>query len=239
MKNISLALLFSATSLFASAQTKGKVAPKPAPKPTVLTLNSTLDSASYGFGMAIGSNLKSTGLKGLNYDVFLKALKESFADGKYLFTQEVAQRVIQQCIADASKEKFATTIAEGKAFFEQNIKKPGMQVTPSGIQYEVLKKGTGIKPTPADTVTVNYKGTLLDGREFDSSERQGGPITFGVTQVVSGWIESLQLMNEGSKFRLYIPYQLAYGEVGNGEMIPPYSNLIFDLELLKVKKTEK
>lgn len=232
-------MLFSATALFASAQTKGKVTPKPVVKASVMTLKSTLDSASYGFGMAIGSNLKSTGLKALNYDVFMKALKESFAGGKHLFTQEDAQKVIQKCIAEASKEKFSANITEGKAFFEQNKKKPGILVTASGIQYEVLKRGTGIKPTTADTVTVNYKGTLLNGIEFDSSERQGGPVTFGVTQVVSGWIESLQLMNEGSKFRLYIPYQLAYGEMGNGEIIPPYSSLIFDIELLKVTKTKK
>lgn len=232
MRKFILVMLLSASAATVFAQTKTK----PVSAAPVVSLKNNLDSASYGFGMAIGSNLKSTGLKGLNYELFLKALKESFAGSQHLFAPEEAQRVIQLCIAEASKEKYAQAIAEGTAFFEQNRKKPSVQVTPSGIQYEVLVQGTGAKPVITDTVTVNYKGTLLNGQEFDSSENQGGPVTFGVNQVIAGWIESLQMMNEGTKLKLYIPYQLAYGQMGNGERIPPYSNLIFELELLKVTK---
>ncbi|MEO5910790.1 MAG: FKBP-type peptidyl-prolyl cis-trans isomerase, partial [Pelobium sp.] len=133
-----------------------------------------------------------------------------------------------------SQDKFAGLQEAGKKFLEDNKKNPKVTVTPSGLQYEVLTLGTGVKPKATDTVTVHYKGTLLDGKEFDSSYSRNEPLTLPLNSVIPGWTEGVQLMPAGSKYRFYIPYQLAYGERGAGQDIPPFSTLIFDIELLKV-----
>jgi FKBP-type peptidyl-prolyl cis-trans isomerase len=124
---------------------------------------------------------------------------------------------------------------KGEAFLAENAKKEGVKVLPSGLQYRVIKEGTGKQPTKSDTVSVHYKGTLIDGREFDSSYKRGEPAEFGVTQVIKGWTEILQLMKEGAKYEVYIPWQLAYGAQGAGGLIGPHETLVFEVELLKVK----
>jgi FKBP-type peptidyl-prolyl cis-trans isomerase len=134
----------------------------------------------------------------------------------------------------SQSSKYQANISEGEKFLAENAKKPGVTTTASGLQYEVLKPGAGAKPTPSNQVTVHYVGTLLNGKEFDSSVRRGEPATFGVTQVIQGWVEGLQLMPLGSKYKFYIPANLAYGERGAGGDIPPYATLIFEVELIKI-----
>ncbi|RYE55959.1 MAG: FKBP-type peptidyl-prolyl cis-trans isomerase [Sphingobacteriales bacterium] len=240
MKRIILFVLSITLSAGVFAQTKGKTTTttKTVTKPVVkkpVTL-SLLDSASYGIGMAMGSSLKGTGLSSINYDMLLKGLKANFAGTPTMFTQEMAQTVIQNIMNNASKEKFAGNLTEGEAFLKQNLQQSGIQKTASGIQYLVLTQGAGAKPFASDTVQVHYKGTLINGQEFDSSYKRGEPAVFALNQVIRGWTEAVQLMSEGSKYRFYIPYNLAYGERGMGNDIPPYSTLIFDIELLKVIK---
>ncbi|WP_231464240.1 MULTISPECIES: FKBP-type peptidyl-prolyl cis-trans isomerase [unclassified Pedobacter] len=244
MKKIFLTVLISGIAITSFAQTKKPVAKKPATatktnasaKPSVgmVSLKSSLDSTSYAFGTSIGASLKTTGLSTLNYDVLLKGLKDAFTDGKVILDQQQAQQAISNALNNANKGKFAGKISEGKAFLEQNKKRTGVQTTASGLQYEVLRAGNGIKPSATDSVLVNYKGTLLDGKQFDSSYDRGEPITFTLNQVIKGWTEGLQLMPAGSKFKFFVPYNLAYGERGYGPDIPPYSTLIFEIELLKI-----
>lgn len=124
---------------------------------------------------------------------------------------------------------------EGERFLEENAKKEGVQVTPSGLQYKVIEEGYGTKPKAAETVTVHYRGTLIDGTEFDSSYKRGQPVSFPLNRVIAGWTEGLQLMKTGAKYEFYIPYNLAYGERGAGTVIPPYATLIFEVELLGVQ----
>jgi FKBP-type peptidyl-prolyl cis-trans isomerase FklB len=124
---------------------------------------------------------------------------------------------------------------DGKKFLDENAQKEGVQVTPSGLQYKVIEEGYGTKPKATETVTVHYRGTLIDGSEFDSSYKRGQPISFALNRVIAGWTEGLQLMKTGAKYAFYIPYNLAYGERGMGDVIPPYATLIFEVELLKVE----
>ncbi|WP_421941211.1 FKBP-type peptidyl-prolyl cis-trans isomerase [Pedobacter sp.] len=242
MKKIFLTALASGLILTSYAQTK-TTAKKPVAKKTTTTakagaatfaLKSALDSTSYAFGTSIGSSLKTTGLSTLNYDVLLKGLKDAFTGGKLILDQQQAQECISAAITNVNKSKYTANIAEGKTFLDNNKKRAGVQTTASGLQYEVITAGTGIKPQATDSVLVHYKGTLLNGKQFDSSYDRGEPITLTLNQVIKGWTEGLQLMPAGSKYKLFIPYNLAYGERGAGQDIPPYSTLIFDIELLKV-----
>lgn len=205
-------------------------------KPVVATkiLKSALDSTSYAFGTSMGAGLKTTGLSTLNYEALLKGLKDAFAGGKVLLNQQQAQQCINDALANASKSKFTGNIMEGQKFLDENKKRAGVQTTASGLQYEVITAGTGIKPAATDSVLVHYKGTLINGKQFDSSYDRGEPISFPLNQVIKGWTEGVQLMPTGSKYRFFVPYDLAYGERGAGQDIPPYSTLIFDVELLKV-----
>jgi FKBP-type peptidyl-prolyl cis-trans isomerase FklB len=145
-------------------------------------------------------------------------------------------QALQMRAAEADKVKHAGNLEAGKKFLEENAKKPGVKTTASGLQYEVLKDGSGAKPTLQSKVKVHYHGTLIDGKVFDSSVNRGEPITFPLNGVIQGWQEGVQLMPVGSKYRFYIPYNLAYGERGAGANIPPYSALIFDVELLAIEK---
>lgn len=253
MKKFLLAICISGIAASVNAQTK-TAAKKPVAKKIITTtkittvaagLRSGLDSTSYAFGTSIGSGLKSTGLSKLNYDVLLKGLKDAFTGGKVILTQEQAQECINEAIkkasavknkaeTEANKIKFAPMIKEGQDFLEENKKRAGVQTTASGLQYEVLTAGTGVKPTATDSVLVHYKGTLLNGKQFDSSYDRGEPISFPLNRVIPGWTEGVQLMPAGSKYKFFIPYNLAYGERGAGADIPPYSALIFEVELLKV-----
>lgn len=256
MKKTLFVALASAIALNAAAQTKPKTtvkkavpskttASKTAAKP--IAFKNKLDSASYAFGLAMASNLKSGGLESLNYDLLTKGLKDAFnKDAKPLMTEQASQSAINNLFESLSKVreakervKFEPTIKEGETFLAQNKTKPGIKTTASGLQYEVITEGTGTQPKGTDKVTVHYKGTLLNGFEFDSSQKQGKPITFGLNQVIPGWTEGVALMKEGGKYRFFIPYKLAYGARGAGQDIPPYSTLIFEVELIKVGEKEQ
>ena len=193
-----------------------------------------MDTLSYGLGILVAQNLKSQGFKGLNADDMATAINDVL-EGKSLKLDEAsANQVVQDYLAKKDAAQHGTAIEEGAKFLAENGKRPEVTTTESGLQYEVLKEGSGATPKPSDKVQVHYHGTLLNGEVFDSSVDRGTPATFGVTQVIQGWVEGLQLMKEGAKYRFYIPYNLAYGSRGAGGKIGPYATLIFDVELLKI-----
>lgn len=198
-------------------------------------MSSTIDSVSYGLGVAIGNNLKSSGFDSLKLDIMAQAMREVF-DGKATMKQEDADRIIQAFMMEKEKAKGADNLAKGQAFLEGNKSKPGVQVTASGMQYIVLKEGTGAKPGLNDKVTTHYHGTLVDGTVFDSSVERGEPASFPVSGVIPGWTEALQMMPVGSKWKLFLPSNLAYGDRGAGGKIGPNSVLIFEVELLSINK---
>ena len=193
-----------------------------------------MDKFSYGLGMGIGQNLLSMGVQDMNVEDFVKGLKDVLAGAKPEMSHSEAQTVVNEHFRKLAEEAYTQNKASGEAFLAENAKKEGVTVLPSGLQYEVITAGNGKKPSATDRVQCHYEGTLIDGTIFDSSIKRGEPAVFGVNQVIKGWVEALQLMQEGAKWRLYIPYDMAYGEHGAGEMIPPYSALIFDVELIKV-----
>ena len=193
-----------------------------------------MDTLSYGLGMLVAQNLKSQGFKGLNANDLAMAINDVLEDGTLKIDEATANQVVQSYLTKKDSEQHGSVIEEGAKFLAENAKRPEITTTESGLQYEVLKEGSGAKPTPGDKVQVHYTGKLLDGTVFDSSVERGEPATFGVTQVIQGWVEGLQLMKEGAKYRFYIPYNLAYGSRGAGGKIGPYATLIFDVELLKI-----
>ena len=193
-----------------------------------------MDKFSYGLGMGIGQNLLSMGVQDMNVEDFVKGLKDVLTGAKPEMSHSEAQAVVNDHFRKLAEEAYTQNKASGEAFLAENAKKEGVTVLPSGLQYEVITAGNGKKPSATDRVQCHYEGTLIDGTIFDSSIKRGEPAVFGVNQVIKGWVEALQLMQEGAKWRLYIPYDMAYGEHGAGEMIPPYSALIFDVELIKV-----
>ncbi|MBQ5896114.1 MAG: FKBP-type peptidyl-prolyl cis-trans isomerase [Bacteroidaceae bacterium] len=193
-----------------------------------------MDKFSYGLGMGIGQNLLSMGVQDMNVEDFVKGLKDVITGVKPEMSHSEAQAVVNDHFRKLAEEAYTQNKASGEAFLAENAKKEGVTVLPSGLQYEVITAGNGKKPSATDRVKCHYEGTLIDGTIFDSSIKRGEPAVFGVNQVIKGWVEALQLMQEGAKWRLYIPYDMAYGEHGAGEMIPPYSALIFDVELIKV-----
>ena len=194
----------------------------------------TMDKFSYGLGMNIGQNLASMGVSTLEFADFVKGMQDVLSGKQTEITVVEAQNAINDFFNKLTEEKYGKTKESGIAFLEENKKRQGVVTLPSGLQYEIINAGLGKKPTAADRVQCHYEGTLIDGTVFDSSIKRGQPAVFGVSQVIAGWVEALQLMGEGSKWRLYIPYDLAYGANGAGEMIPPYRALIFDVELIKV-----
>ena len=193
-----------------------------------------MDKFSYGLGMGIGQNLLSMGVQDMNVEDFVKGLKDVLTGAKPEMSHSEAQTVVNEHFRKLAEEAYTQNKASGEAFLAENAKKEGVTVLPSGLQYEVITAGNGKKPSATDRVQCHYEGTLIDGTIFDSSIKRGEPAVFGVNQVIKGWVEALQLMQEGAKWRLYIPYDMAYGEHGAGEMIPPYSALVFDVELIKV-----
>lgn len=193
-----------------------------------------MDKVSYALGMSIGHQLQQMSATELNIDDFAQAIKDVFAAQAQL-TDAEAQTAVQTFFQQKAEEQAAAAKAEGENFLAENAKKPGVKTLPSGLQYEVLREGNGRKPSATDEVECHYEGTLINGQVFDSSYRRGETATFGLNQVIKGWTEGLQLMQEGAKYRFFIPYNLAYGEQGAGQSIPPYAALIFDVELIKVK----
>ncbi len=200
-----------------------------------LNLQDSLQSFSYAFGVSIGSNLKTVGYDSLAYNAFATALEDVMQGNEKISLQD-AQRQVQSRI-QAMQDKIAKAqSAEGERFLEANGKRAEVVTTESGLQYEILAQGDGALPTTEDKVKVHYSGMLIDGNVFDSSIERGEPVVFGVTQVIKGWTEALQLMPVGSKWKVYIPQNLAYGERGaGGGAIPPYSALIFEMELLAIQ----
>lgn len=184
--------------------------------------------------MSIGHQLQQMNATELNIDDFAQAIKDVFA-AKAQMTDAEAQTAVQTFFQQKAEEQAQAAKAEGENFLAENAKKPGVKTLPSGLQYQVLREGNGRKPTATDEVECHYEGTLINGQVFDSSYRRGETATFGLNQVIKGWTEGLQLMQEGAKYRFFIPYNLAYGEQGAGQAIPPYAALIFDVELIKVK----
>lgn len=202
-----------------------------------------MDKLSYALGMSMGHNFKGTGIKTLNANDFAAGVAAVYDGVKPEMTYDEAKRIVQDYFTKLEAEMQAEAakageinLKNGEAFLAENKKREGINVTASGLQYEVLATGNGDAPTANDNVEVHYTGKLIDGTVFDSSVERGVPASFGVTQVIPGWVEALQLMHEGDKWRLYIPSNLAYGPNGAGGVIGPNMTLIFDVELLRVIK---
>jgi FKBP-type peptidyl-prolyl cis-trans isomerase FklB len=200
-----------------------------------------LEKLSYALGMSMGNNFKSSGIEELNIKEFADGVSAVFEGAQPKMSYDEAKNVIRDfCMALEQKQNEAAAKmgevnkAAGEAFLAENAKRAEVKTTESGLQYEVLAEGNGEKPAASDTVVVHYTGTLIDGTVFDSSVERGTPATFGVTQVIPGWVEALQLMQVGAKWRLYIPSDLAYGPRGAGGAIGPNATLIFDVELLQI-----
>ncbi len=199
------------------------------------SLTSKIDSASYSVGVLIAKNLKNQGMDTIDAPSMVAAVTDIFADNALKISPEQANTIFQQYMQKQSEKLNADKIAAGANFLAENAKRAEVTTLPSGLQYEVLTAGTGPKPTASQKVTVNYEGTLIDGTVFDSTDKHGKPATFGVTQVIQGWVEGLQLMEAGSKWKFYIPYNLAYGERGSPPTIKPFSALIFTIELISIQ----
>ena len=195
-----------------------------------------MDKFSYAIGLGIGQNLLSMGAQGINVEDFAQAISDVLNRKETAISHNEARDIVNQYFAELEAKMNAENIEKGKAFLAENAKREGIVTLPSGLQYEIIKEGNGIKPNANDQVKCHYEGTLIDGTLFDSSIKRGQPTVFGVSQVIKGWVEALQLMPEGSKWKLYIPSELGYGSQQAGEMIPPYSTLIFEVELIKVIK---
>ena len=201
-----------------------------------------MDKLSYALGIGIGSQLAGMGAKELNIDDFAQAIKDVISGSELKVDNAEAQTLVQNFFQEqeakqqaAAAEAGKAAKAAGEAFLAENSKKEGVVTLPSGLQYQVLKEGDGKKPSATDQVVCHYEGTLIDGTVFDSSYQRNQPATFGLNQVIAGWTEGVQLMQEGAKYRFFIPYKLAYGERGAGAQIPPFAALVFDVELIEVK----
>jgi FKBP-type peptidyl-prolyl cis-trans isomerase len=205
-------------------------------KPKEADTSNVHKKASYGLGVIIATNLKMQGGDSLDIETLNIALRDTYQGKTLKMDAQKSSMVVQQYMQQMTERKAAKAKEEGKAFLEKNKQAEGIKVTASGLQYKVLSAGAGTGKTPAatDNVTVHYTGKLVDGTVFDSSIQRGKPETFGVSQVIPGWTEGLQLMHEGDKWMLYIPSELAYGEQGAGGQIPPHATLIFEVELIKV-----
>lgn len=193
-----------------------------------------MDKLSYALGVGIGRQLVALGHSELQIEDFAQAVRDIVEGKKTAMDDQEARRIVNQFLSEAEEKRTAAQKKAGEDFLKENAKRPGVHTTKSGLQYEILKEGTGRKPGRTDRVQCHYEGTLIDGTLFDSSVRRGEPAVFGVTQVIAGWVEALQMMPEGSKWKLYIPSDLAYGAHGAGELIPPHAALVFEIELLKV-----
>ena len=205
-------------------------------------MKESMDKVSYALGLGIGQQLAQMGATDLNVDDFAQSIKDVLSGSELKVQHREAQQIVQEYFAKKEERLNAERAEKGKAakeageqYLAENAKKEGVVTLPSGLQYQVLKEGNGKKPTAKDSVKCHYEGFLIDGTVFDSSVQRGEPAVFGLQQVIAGWTEGLQLMQEGAKYRFFIPYRLAYGEGGAGQLIPPYAALIFDVELISVE----
>ncbi len=231
MKNSIIYGLVIVLALSASCQQGGKT----------VKLESNVDSVGYAIGILVGSNnLKQLDAApdgaSINKESMAAAFKAASMGEEAVMTEEQAQAIVQKFFEGAGEREAQKNLEEGNAFLEKNKAREGVTTTESGLQYEVLTAGTGEKPTATDQVRVNYHGTLIDGKVFDSSVDRGEPVVFGVSQVIPGWTEALQLMPVGSKWKIYIPAEIGYGERGAGGDIGPNAALIFEVELLEIVK---
>jgi len=231
MKQIVVLLMALVAGLSACAQDQKKT-----------ELKTEVEKVSYAFGQNIGISLKQMETE-IDLAALVQGLRDTLEGSKPLLSAEDCSKVLQEFSMRRKQEhqKKADEMAEknqtdGAAFLEQNKNRPGVQTTASGLQYEVLQEGSGPQPKATDEVTVHYRGTLIDGKEFDSSYKRGEPATFQLNQVIPGWTEGVQLMKTGSKYKFYIPPRLAYGERDAGDVIGPNSTLIFEVELVGIKK---
>lgn len=195
-----------------------------------------MEKLSYALGMVIGHNLKGMGVKELSAESFAAAVADVLASRPTHIDDAKAQELVGAFLQRQQQEAGKAVREEGEQYLAENARKEGVTVLPSGLQYSVIKEGTGAKPKATDRVKCHYEGTLTDGTVFDSSYRRGEPAVFPLNGVIAGWTEGVQLMQEGAKYRFFIPYQLAYGERGAGQSIPPYAALVFDVELLEIVK---
>lgn len=207
-------------------------------------LQSQKERVSYSMGIDIGNLLKQQSLD-VDLDLLVRGIKDAMSEGKLLMTEQEIIETVNTFKREmmAKQQERARQLGEknkkeGEAFLEENKKKEGVQTLPSGLQYKVLSAGSGKKPKLTDTITAHYRGTFINGTEFDSSYRRGSPVTFPVDAVIPGWTEALQLMQEGAKWQLFIPPELAYGERGAGGQIGPYATLIFEVELISVQESK-
>ncbi len=228
----SVVIILAASAGLAACQPKGS---------GEVTLNNANDSAAYALGVLIGQNNKqnleaSPGTKDLDINILVRSFETQLKGEESKMDAAKANELIQKFFEEVSAKEATKNGEEGKAFLEKNKAREGVVTTASGLQYEILKEGTGPKPTAQDNVKCHYHGTRIDGKVFDSSVDRGEPVTFNVSQVIPGWTEALQLMPVGSKWKLYIPGELAYGERGAGKDIGPNTTLIFEVELLEIVK---
>jgi len=193
-----------------------------------------MEKVSYALGLSLGNNLKNSGIDSLDYAKLAKGIEDILEQKTPEMDVQEAQAIISEFFQALQEKASEATINEGKAFLAENGKRAEVITLESGLQYEVLTAGTGETPKASDKVKVHYHGTLINGTVFDSSVSRGEPATFGVTQVISGWVEALQLMPVGSKWKLYIPSNLAYGAQGAGQQIGPHTTLVFEVELLDI-----
>jgi FKBP-type peptidyl-prolyl cis-trans isomerase FklB len=207
-------------------------------------LKTEKEKFSYALGMQMGAGFRKQALD-LDLDTFSKGLAESFNGAKTMLSEDEMRSVLANAQEEYKKkqaalreEKAEATLREGEKFLAENKNKEGVVTLPSGLQYKILKQGTGEKPEIDEKVVCNYRGTLLDGKEFDSSAKHNGPATFPVRGVIKGWKEALLMMPAGSKWQLFVPPDLAYGQNGAGQMVPPNATLIFEVELVSVKEKE-
>jgi len=231
-------IFFIAAILFAVSVQAQKTTAKPttAKKPVTSTpvLKNLNDSASYAMGIAMASFYSQQGINNINSALVAQAIKDVFAKKQTRITEANANDIIMQLMNKSQANKVQPTIKAGENFLAKNKSRAGVKTTSSGLQYEVITEGQGPKPAATDTVVVHYRGTLLDGTEFDNSYKRGEPATFPLNRVIPGWTEGVSLMSQGSKYKLYIPHNLAYGVHDNGP-IPGGSLLIFEVELIEVK----
>ena len=195
-----------------------------------------MDKISYALGLSIGNNFQNSGINNLQVEDFVIGLKDVLNEAQPEISYDEAKQVINDYFMNLQKERLELNKKAGEEFLNINKGKAGVVTLPSGLQYQVLKQGEGAKPTASDKVKCHYHGTLINGTVFDSSVQRGEPAVFGESQVIPGWVEALQLMPVGSKWRLFIPSNLAYGEHGAGDAIEPNSALVFDVELLDIVK---
>jgi len=236
MKKFIFITVLSAVCMHLSAQTNKKPLKQPTPTATPLMLKNINDSLSYSIGIMVANFYKQQGISNINDALVNRAIHDEMKGGKTILNEQECNQIVMAYIEKVKADKAAVAKEEGVKFLAENKTRAGVITTASGLQYIVLKEGTGPKPVDTDKVKCDYEGKLLNGTVFDSSIKQGHPIEFSVNGVIKGWTEALKLMNTGSSYRLFIPSELAYGDQQMGPDIKPGSTLIFDVTLLEIVK---